>query len=197
MQISVKSDISEVTKYLTRLEKQQVPFATAHALTMTARHIAKKTLPQAMRKQLDRPTPFTQRGGRWERATKRKLMSSVYLAPAQDEYLGWQIEGGTRRRATVPASIRLNKYGNIPGRHQGKVKKLIARDDTFVGRVRGVSGVWQRYNKNRKLRLLVRFEDSVQYRKRFDFYGVSAKEAKRWFPRQFRVSLARALASAR
>ena len=38
--ISVKGDVKELTRYLTRLEKKQVPFATALALTKTAQHIS-------------------------------------------------------------------------------------------------------------------------------------------------------------
>jgi hypothetical protein len=70
MQISVKSDVDKALKSMSRLHKKQVPFAVALGLTMTAKKVAKVEQSMMVRK-LDRPTPFTIKGVRWERANKK------------------------------------------------------------------------------------------------------------------------------
>ena len=41
MQISVKSDVDEALKSMSRLHKKQMPFAAALGLSMTAKKVAK------------------------------------------------------------------------------------------------------------------------------------------------------------
>ena len=121
MQISVKSDVAKALKSMSRLHKKQVPFAAALGLTMTAKKVAKVEQRMMVRK-LDRPTPFTIKGVRWQGANKKdfatgRLHSRVYLMDKQAEYLRFQIEGGTRTpkgtAIAVPTSnVKLNRYGN-------------------------------------------------------------------------------------
>ena len=61
-----------------------------------------------MVKQLDRPTPFTVRGIRWQRANKADyargaLHSRVYIMDKQAEYLRLQIEAVRGRQADGPS----------------------------------------------------------------------------------------------
>lgn len=60
--ISVKADVKEVTRWLTDIEKRQIPFATRLALMDTARHLASDVLPKDMQQIFDRPTQWTLRG---------------------------------------------------------------------------------------------------------------------------------------
>ena len=160
MQISVKSDVDKALKSMSRLHKKQVPFAAALGLSMTAKKVAKVEQRMMVRK-LDRPTPFTIKGVRWERADKKdfatgRLHSRVYLMPTQAEYLRFQIEGGTRTpRGTaiaVPTSnVKLNRYGNLAG-GQGRIKRLLAKKNTFQGIIGGVAGVWQRPKRGKRSR---------------------------------------------
>ena len=46
MQINVKSNIKEITKFTTTVQKKQIPFATSRALNDTAFNIARKDLPK-------------------------------------------------------------------------------------------------------------------------------------------------------
>jgi hypothetical protein len=150
MQITVKTNVEQAMKGLERLNKQQIPFAAALGLTNTAKELA-EIEKRMMVKQLDRPTPFTLRGIRYQRANKAdyatgRLHSRVYIMDKQAEYLRLQIEGGTRTPRgtvlTVPTkNIKLNKYGNIPG-GQGRIQKLLNRKNTFQGTINGVYGVW-------------------------------------------------------
>ena len=69
MQISVKSDVNKALKSMSRLHKKQMPFAAALGLTMTAKKVAKVEQRMMVHK-LDRPTPFTIKGVRWQGASK-------------------------------------------------------------------------------------------------------------------------------
>ena len=140
------------------LERKQMPFAAALGLSMTAKKVM-KVEQRMMVKQLDRPTPFTVKGVRWQGANKAdfklgRLHSRVYLMPKQAEYLSFQIEGGTRTpkgtAIAVPTSnIKLNRYGNLAG-GQGRIKRLLAKKNTFQGTINGVAGIWQRPKRGRQ-----------------------------------------------
>ena len=126
-----------------------MPFAAALGMTNTARNVA-KFAQHMMVRQLDRPKTFTVMGIRWEGAKKAdfnlgQLHSRVYLMPTQAEYLRFQIEGGTRtpRGATIAeptSNVKLNRYGNLAG-GQGRIKRLLARKNTFQGTIGGVAGI--------------------------------------------------------
>ena len=65
----MKSDVDRALKSISVLQRKQVPFAAALGLTNTAKKVM-KVEQRMMVKQLDRPTPFTARGIRWQRANK-------------------------------------------------------------------------------------------------------------------------------
>ena len=217
MQISVKSDVDKAMKSLRRINKKQIPFASALGLTNTAKKVAKFEQ-HMMAKQLDRPTPFTVKGVRWARANKAdfktgNLHSRVYIMPKQAEYLKFQIEGGTRTpRGTAIAvptdNLKRNRYGNMLG-GRNRIKRLLARKDTFQGKVGGVEGIWQRPKKGKQragtfgvkgqsgLKLLVAYEQTAQYQKRFDFYGIAKRTVNRIIGRELGKAIQQALKSAK
>lgn len=130
-------------------------------------------------------------------ATKASLSARVHLKDVQAAYLGLQITGGVRtpkKRALVlpGAGLKLNQYGNIP---RNKVKQLLARPDTFSGRVGNVAGIWQRTRKGLKLMLL--YEPKAQYRKRFPFYEIVADVVRRRLTANLDAAIALAVRSAR
>lgn len=108
------------------LHSEQVPFATASALTRTAQDAANE-LNAVMPRYIDRPTPFTQKAFTQSRATKRDLRAVVFAKDAQAKYLRYQILGGNRTpdklANKLPSTINLNEFGNIP---RGEIAKLIA-----------------------------------------------------------------------
>jgi hypothetical protein len=63
LQISVKLDVDKALKIMSRFHKKKMPFAVALGLTMTAKKVA-KVGQRMMVWELDRPTPFTIKGGR-------------------------------------------------------------------------------------------------------------------------------------
>jgi hypothetical protein len=217
MQISVKSDVDKALKGMSRLHKKQIPFAAALGLSMTAKKVAKVEQRMMVRK-LDRPTPFTIKGVRWQGASKNdfktgRLHSRVYLMPTQAEYLRFQIEGGTRTpkdtAIAVPTrNVKLNRYGNLSG-SQGRIKRLLAKKNTFQGIIGDGAGVWQRPKRGKRsrggsgtigqsgLKLLVAYESSTQYQPRFDFYGIAERSVRINVGKEMDKAIARALRSAK
>lgn len=145
--IDVRADVAALTRSLNDVQRKQIPFATALALTRTA-FSARDDVKAEMARVFDRPTPFTLNSVFAKPATKDKLEYRVFLrdeafkgtAPA--EYLQPQIEGGSRTpkrferaiqrggilsrgRLAVPGKrARLNAYGNQP---RGQITKILSQ----------------------------------------------------------------------
>jgi hypothetical protein len=144
--MSVKADFKAVEKQLNNLQKKQLPYATALALTRTTQTIQKLQV-REMERVFDSPTRFTLRGTRIKPASKKKLESSVEFkdwipkGTAPDTYLAAQITGGQRNRkrserwlqgrrlissgeSLVPSKhARLNKFGNVT---RGRTTKMLS-----------------------------------------------------------------------
>lgn len=201
IKISIKSDIKKAIKALDDLQRKQVPFATAKALTDTAKAVQKAVIAQA-EKDLDNPMPFTKRGFYVQRATKANLIAVVGIKDIQDKYLRTQIFGGTskpnKRALLKPKNVALNAYGNLP---RNRVKRLLARADVFSGTVAGIDGIWQRLGKDgkakRNVKLLIRYKKEQRYKPQYKFYETAEKVARSSFRRNFDNALAEALRSAR
>ena len=196
IQFSVKSDIDAAIRQVEAKFRNQVPFATAKALTRTAQDVQRAIVDQ-LPAVFDRPTPFTMRGVGITYATKATLTSRVFLRDIQREYLQLQVTGGVelpkKVALVVPAGIDLNAYGNLP---RNKVKSLLARKDVFSGRVRGVGGIWQR-TANGGLKLLIAYEPKATYRRRFPFGAIARETIERRILPNFRAALAQAIGTAR
>lgn len=137
LELSVSDDFAKLTQWAKHIAEDQIPFATAVALTRTAKD-AEKAEQRQMPSELDRPTRFSLNALFTKPATKRELKAHVWLKDTGDasvrEYLRKQIEGGDRgakrfERAlqrvgllpqgwvAVPGEAApLDAYGNVPGR---------------------------------------------------------------------------------
>ena len=137
------ANIRELSGHLQKLQKQ-IPFATAQALTITARKIqaAEKV---ALSRKLDNPTPFTVNAVGSAGARRDNLMAKVFVRDIAASYLGPFETGGDHKRNSQallnPKNIKLNKYGNLT---RNKKSQLKAKPDVFIGEIDGVNGVWQR-----------------------------------------------------
>ena len=134
--INVKSDIKQVTRYLSRVQKKQIPFAAARALQIVGK-AAQQEVKKEISRVIDRPTPFTRNATQvWGyrpgikitslSTLKRNPTVTVMLrdeasggtAPAK--YLEPLLTGGPRRhkrfeRALIRAGVmRQNEYA-VPG----------------------------------------------------------------------------------
>lgn len=194
--ISVRSDLARMQRTMTELERRQLPFATALALTRTAQ-AAQRAVVRELPSAFDRPTPFTQRGVAVKAATKQTLEAEVFVRPIQAAYLALQEAGGTRepkkRALVIPAGIRLNQYGNIPARALARAK---GRKDVFVGTVKGKAGFWQR-GKDGGLKLLAGFSGPKRVPKRPWFMPTVTVAVQRTWKVELAEALRAAMASAR
>ncbi len=141
MKVDIKFEgLRELQSKMTDLEKNQMPFALAKALTKTAQDVKEAEIKQ-MKSSLDRPTPYTLNSLYIKPATKRDLSSMVYFKdrsgvgkgnPAAN-FIQPQVEGGKRNLKRFESALRrigvlpvgmyiapgeacqLDAYGNIPG----------------------------------------------------------------------------------
>ena len=146
IELFLASNLHEIKRLLLDLEKQQLPFATALALTRTAQQ-AKADLRSEMQKRFDRPTPYTLNSLYVKPATKRDLVASVEIKDdlatakgnAAAKYLAPEIEGGARNMKgfelglsgqsggmfIIPSKqAKLDQYGNLS---LGQIRKIRSR----------------------------------------------------------------------
>jgi hypothetical protein len=193
---NIKGDLKAIKKGLSRMQKKQLPFASAMAINSTLFDIQKAEKVQ-IQKKLDRPIPFTVKGFRVVKAKKYKLRGSVEIQPNRWKYLKYQVEGGTRtKNVLVPTSkAKLNAYGNIAGKRTGLVKKKTQ----FLGTINGTTGLWQKTGgkRNPKTSLLIGLRKSASYQKKFPFAKIAQGVARSKFQKNLRRELARAMRTAR
>ena len=189
---NVKGDLKPLIKHMSKVQKKQIPFAAANAINATLFDVMKAEKAQ-LPKKLDRPTPYTMKAFKINKAKKSMLVGDIHVMPERYKYLKYAIEGGTRTGniGDPTKHAKLNKFGNIPMRKKG----LIKNKKQFIQTINGVSGVWERSKQGTKL--MVAFENSVTYKKRFPFFKIADGVARKKFQRNFKKSLARAMATAR
>lgn len=137
------ANLTDLSDQLRTLRKQ-IPFATAQAMTAVVRKIedAQKV---AMQRNLDNPTPFTVKSVKSRGARKSDLKAKVFVMNTAAAYLEPFETGGVHKlngsALLNPKDIKLNKYGNLP---RNKMSALKSKENTFIGDIGGVNGVWQR-----------------------------------------------------
>lgn len=191
------SGVDDVLKHLGKVQKQ-ITFATAKALTRTAKRI-QEAEQREIEKCFDRPVAFTKRSIGITPATTTTLIAKVFVKDLQAKYLLPQIMGG--RRAVkkfesrfdgagywVPGpGIKLNNAGNIP---LNEIKRIAAQlqlagqksghfQRVFIGRPAKQPAkpfaIWAEAKKGKLVPLLIRLDHAPAYSRRFDFYGVAER----------------------
>lgn len=207
--ISVRADLSRLQRQLSELERKQLPFASAQALTAVARRVqAEET--KALSTIFDRPTPFTQRAFGVVPARKATLQAVVFAKDIQAAYLAPHEFGGrqvlgTKRAILTPKKLTVNAYGNIP---KGAVRRLKGRANVYVGTIKTksgetIGGVWQRpTNAARRkgkgsLKLLVRFTDPLPVAPTLHYRDRAKRIVQQHFAAEMAAALAKALRTAR
>mgnify|MGYP003147309847 CR=1 FL=1 len=195
MQINIKSNIKEVTKWTTDAQKKQIPFATANAINNTLFGLRKEMKKQTVKK-LNNPTPFTQNSFLIDKAKKTHIKGVLFIKEAAAKYLKFQIDGGVRssgKKFSIPTSnAKLNKFGNIIGKRNGLIKK----QSQFLQTIGGITGVWER-QKGGGLKLIIALRNSVSYKPKFPFYVIGDKYIKSTFDKNFANSFNKAMRSAK
>jgi hypothetical protein len=196
LNIAIPVDSRATVRALNDIQKKQLPFAVAQALTQTAA-AARRDASKATDKFFDRPTGFTKKAFDILPAGKRqkRLMAHVFIKDWQWNYLQYQVYGGVRypNRFSIPVPTSnltdRNRYGNMRRR---QIKQMLRDPNVFSGKVRGVGGIWMR-TPSGSVRLLVSWESKTTYRKRYPFKKIVRKSVGQNYSRIFRRSLSSAL----
>ena len=210
MQISVKSDIKEFSKWMNATQKKHLKSGIRNGLNETAFQTMKgmrKDLP----KYVDRPTSFTTRGLQYSRAEKTRLTARVGFVSndfgkpiggsrtKQADYMSRLAQGGIRlpNKRSIPVPVvknyKTNKHGNL--RRNALDRFFSSTGDGagtfFIGRPRGAKrpggdGVFKRGGRNGRgnIKMQVVFEDSTKYTKSYPF----EKQVKDHVRQKFRKS---------
>lgn len=211
IRIDLTENVEQAMQRLNVLQKQQLPFAIARSLTRTAAEFSMDVLPKVMEQQIDRPTPFTKRAGRYLPATKENQTAVVYLADLQDRYLRFQVRGGSRiqkgmeakyesiaeairTRQLVPGQgARLNQYGNVS---RYAIQRLgeeaqVRGSKVFIGELKagGPFGVWRKEGRKVKA-VFVEPGSKPTYRQKLNLAPDLEKFARDRFDFHFAASAA-------
>ena len=213
------ANLTDLSNQLRTLRKQ-IPFATAQAMTAVARKIedAQKV---AMQRNLDNPTPFTVKSVKSRGARKSDLKAKVFVMNTAAAYLEPFETGGVHKlngsALLNPKDIKLNKYGNLP---RNKLSSLKSKENTFIGDISGVNGVWQRRKakkgkKGRKRlqrspngtrrdrkkqpmpKLLIRFGDALPVEPVLGYQDRAMKMTQALLPQEINRAIAEAIRTAR
>lgn len=204
-EISVRSNVKEISKSLSALAYKQLDFATATALTALAKEVqaAEKANIQHTFKH---PKPFTVNAVGVKGATKTSLEARVFIRPIAAKYLQPYETGGLHvlpgRALLNPKDIKLNQYGQLS---RGAMQRLKARSDIYIGIIKtqhgDVNGVWQRTKASKgnpsRLKLLLRFGDALPVDKRLEYFARAKALVGRRFNPVFGAAMAKAIATAR
>ncbi|MCP1376032.1 hypothetical protein [Dyella lutea] len=205
IELSVRTNVKDISKKLSNLANKQLDFATAQALTTLAKQVQQGEKDN-IRKTFKHPKPFTVNAVGVRGATKRTLTATVFVRPIAAKYLKPYEEGGRHvlpgRALLNPKDIRLDQYGQLT---RATLKRLKARRDVFIGPMQTkhgtINGVWQRVKASKgqpgKLKLLIRFGDALPVTKRLGYAQRARTIIDRGFNRAFGAAMGRALATAR
>ena len=192
MNLNINADIKPLLKNLNKSDIK-VKFAIKDGIDSTLDLVKKAEIHQ-LKKDIDRPTPFTQNAFvvKKTRFNDVSFEGRVITKPIQEKYLMTQVYGGVvqakRSYIGVPTKkADLNAYGNLKGRRSGLVKR---RTD-FIANVNNIRGVYRRVGKgeNQKLDLIVGFERSVNYSKRFKFFEAGNRVVRNHLKKRLQIQI--------
>jgi len=126
--ISVKGDVSEITRWLTTIERKQIPFATRLALRDTADHIARDVMPRKMESIFDRPTRWTKNAFySYQPRGKENLVAYVNIKDGGSRFPTRGGKIGTPAfnylRVFIPGSKSAGRRANAKS-HEKKLRRL-------------------------------------------------------------------------
>ncbi|WP_434627613.1 hypothetical protein [Chromobacterium sp. CV08] len=222
--ISVSSNVQQLRRKLTMVQRDQLPFAVAQALTAVGKLVQRGETEQIGNK-FKNPTPFTRNSVGMRAARKSSQEAMVFIKTQAARYLAPYESGGEHvlngKALLNPKDIRKNAYGQLS---RGTLARLKARPDVFIGKVRfkdgrEVNGVWQRppHGERRRgrngsrgntwnkvdgkrtggLKLLIRFGDALPVDIHLGYHDLAGRLVHRNFNREMGRALAKALVTSR
>ena len=197
--IDVRSNIRQVSRWLDKTQKRNIPFAVSQALNDTAFQLTKGGGRRGVNSVLGKATNetftdkaggkgasnYTRTGFKYDKSRKTDLTAWVYFDPTRGDYMEYQVYGGfeapKRKYIVVPTQARkslTDKYGNI----RNKVLDSVLKDKSkfFEGVPKGHPsagrGIWERYGRKKenyfngfKIRMVAAYEPGGDYKPLFKF----------------------------
>lgn len=195
--VSVKPEVKKAKKQLTRIQKKQIPYALSTALNDVA-FDARPAEQNAQRQYIDRPTPYTQKGFKVTKSTKKTLVARIEVPEQRWKYLQKQVHGGASTRSNKKHAIPvnqalLNKYGGMP---RNKAATLLRRKNHFMASINGTYGVWKR-DRTGALTLQILLKQTTQHTASYPLWNATRRVVEKRFPHKFAARLRYALRTAR
>ena len=193
--IRLESNIREVSRKLTRIQRKQIPFAASQALNDTAFKIRNDTVTTLWPRSVQvKQRNFARAAFRVRKSTKRDLVAAVF-DQLNRAFMPRQIEGGVK----VPFSsthIAVPTKNALTG--TGRIKKAARLSDPslFKARIKGTFGLWKRTRRN-GVQLFYVLTPKANVRPAFPFFEFGIRSSKRNFGRFLRKRLVRAIKTAR
>jgi len=216
MRVDIKSNIKEVTKGMSSIQKKQIPFATMLALNDTAFSLQKAYKVQTKQK-FTNATKFTQTGFMVEKAKKNNLTATVFVSKKREDYMKLQVDGGIRtpKNSAIVIANKTNSgdiakfpSGNINKGAMNKLKRN--KKKYFFGKPKGnqgSEGIWERYGRDsagssagHRIRQVAKLTKQGKYRAKYPFESIGqgiAFSRSKGFDSTFAKRLRQALRTAR
>lgn len=223
MKFSTQDNAKQVLKRLSDILKRQVPYATRIAINNTLKE-AKPIQEKEIVSSFHQPVRRTRSAIFTLYAKPSRLVGELRVkdrAPGgtpPSKYLAPGVFGGERRRKgievylqargflqpdewVVPSRVARNAAGNLPAGIYKKIAGSNLRDESsqyFYARIRGTGGIWKRSGRGgRIIKPVLIFVRRPVYKKKYAFFDVAYRHAKRRYPPIFRRALRHALRTAR
>ena len=201
LDIQVESNLSAFTKALDVFGKDQLPFATAGALTSTAFIVRNTIVEETFSRSFDvKNKRFAGAAFRVDKANKRKLEARVFDRLNKD-FLALQESGGTKRPRGNSIAIPTDEI-RVTGRGVAKARRprQLLQSGKRAFRTKSKTGqdiIAQRRGKKRyPLKVLYVLEPQAEIKPRFPFYTVAQLSAQKTFEKKLPEFLKRARKSA-
>lgn len=172
IKIEATTTIEQLSRALSDLGRDQLPFALALAATRTAQ-LVKRAEDKAMRQDLDRPTKTTLSSLYMKAANKRTQAATVWFKDSwfsgipADEYLRPQVFGGKRKHKrfekaliarglmksdqyAIPRPSVLDSHGNVKGGQVMRILSGLGAAETVAGVTANASSSKRSKAKNNK-----------------------------------------------
>lgn len=197
MSFSIDANIPDIVDKLNMLKRKQIPFATALALTLTAAD-GQKAVKRSLPSKFIIRSPWTEKGIRIKKATKKKQQSMVF---SRDPYMLKQEEGGKKRptgtHSPIPRAVRKTPKQRITKAR--RPRQIVGKPTVFIGKTRGNSdAIFQRIGKKGRLKLLyILHRGPVTIKPRFQMRETVQRIVRKVWKKNFGKAFARALSTAR
>lgn len=200
--IQVKSNAKEVGRFLTNVYREQIPFATAGALTSTAFDVRKELIDSTYPKAFAlKNKTFPRVVTNVKKASKRDLVASVgNVSGRAIDYLFLHAEGGikTPRGNSLAVPTKHTKRGSkgaVPKAQRPRA--LLAKKGAFVTSVNGTRVIMQKGKRGEKAQVKYVLTPKGKIDKALRFFEDARRVALKVFDKNFATAFARAIRTAK